>query len=237
MFFVISGYCLSASAVSAMRRKESSQKFLVRRALRIYPTFWFSIVFILAVHFLLVVFYQATTGSVPGNLARRFQLYDVVDWLKIVSLVQIFDPAFGIWFKRFGAINGAYWTLAIEFQFYVVMALAIIRPRVFPIVIGLFTLASIPAYLHKGLFLATADYGFCLPYWSFFALGILLFGLFKFDITPRKLFGKFHIGDNLGINRDFVDRNRGWNHPGDSNRTSAFCGDLYLDALARQTLE
>lgn len=191
MFFVISGYCLSASAASAIRRSESPKSFLHRRALRIYPTFWLSIIFITVTHFLLIAFLSASGSEIPGILENRFRHYDTIfDYLKIISLTQIFDQNFGLWYARFGFINGAYWTLAIEFQFYLVMTMAMFRPKVYPIVIGLVTLASIPAYVHFDMYVATANQGYFLPFWTSFALGILLYELFHRGLTPERVFGK-----------------------------------------------
>lgn len=192
MFFVISGYCLSASAASAIRRSESPKSFLHRRALRIYPTFWLSIIFITVTHFLLIAFLSASGSEIPGILENRFRHYDTFfDYFKIFSLTQIFDQNFGLWYKRFGYLNGAYWTLAIEFQFYLVMTLAMIRPKVYPVVIGLVTLASIPAYMQFDMYVATANKGYFLPFWTSFALGILLFELFHRGFTPQRVFGRF----------------------------------------------
>jgi peptidoglycan/LPS O-acetylase OafA/YrhL len=192
MFFVISGYCLSASAASAIRRSEPPKSFLYRRALRIYPTFWLSIIFITVTHFLFIAYLSASDCDIPGVLASRFRSYDTFfDYFKIISLTQIFDQNFGMWYMRFGHINGAYWTLAIEFQFYLVMTLALFRPKVFPLVIGLVTLASIPAYLHTDLYIATANKGYFLPFWTSFALGILLYELLQRGFTPERVFGRF----------------------------------------------
>jgi peptidoglycan/LPS O-acetylase OafA/YrhL len=44
MFFVISGYVISASAEATLRRSETAGSFLKRRFMRIFPPFWLSIV-------------------------------------------------------------------------------------------------------------------------------------------------------------------------------------------------
>ena len=43
MFFVVSGYCIAASADGCVRKRESTGGFLRRRFLRIYPPFWASL--------------------------------------------------------------------------------------------------------------------------------------------------------------------------------------------------
>src|SRR5262249_53973624 len=52
MFFVISGYCIVASARSSLRRGESAAGFLFRRGVRILPPFWCSILVIAALPFM-----------------------------------------------------------------------------------------------------------------------------------------------------------------------------------------
>lgn len=191
IFFVISGYCLTASAHSSMKRSEAPSRFLFRRAKRIYPTFWCSVIFIVVTHLLFLEVWQLVRGDVPGMLANRFARYDGFDWLKILSLTQIFDRDFGIWFARFGAVNGAYWTLAIELQFYLVMAVALLLPRLFYPVLATVTLLSIPAYCYRWMFVKFAGYGLFLPYWSWFALGILLCESLRRGVSPRRVFGRY----------------------------------------------
>jgi len=191
IFFVISGYCLTASALSSMKRSEAPNRVLFRRAKRIYTTFWCSVILIVLTHLLFLEFWQLARGDAPGMLANRFAKYDAFDWIKIVSLTQIFDRDFGIWFGRFGSINGAYWTLAIELQFYLVMAVGLIRPRLFYPVLATVTLLSIPAYCYRWMFVKLAGYGLFLPYWSWFALGILLCESLRRGVTPRRVFGRY----------------------------------------------
>ncbi len=40
MFFVISGYCISATAAGMQKRAQPVQTYLVRRFRRIYPPYW-----------------------------------------------------------------------------------------------------------------------------------------------------------------------------------------------------
>jgi peptidoglycan/LPS O-acetylase OafA/YrhL len=48
LFFVISGFCLAASAASSRRNNESALSFLKRRFRRIYPPLWCSILVVAA---------------------------------------------------------------------------------------------------------------------------------------------------------------------------------------------
>ncbi len=48
LFFVISGFCLAASAASSRRNNESALSFLKRRFRRIYPPLWCSMIVVAA---------------------------------------------------------------------------------------------------------------------------------------------------------------------------------------------
>ena len=48
IFFVISGYCIAASADSSRRKGDSPWTFLKRRFWRIYPPYWASLVGLIA---------------------------------------------------------------------------------------------------------------------------------------------------------------------------------------------
>ncbi len=186
MFFVISGFCITASALSSQRRGESPGKFLTRRAMRIYPTFWCSIVVILALNtmrFVSKALYEGTALSWHQSLVH----YDAVDWLQVITLTRIFDQSDPLFWGRFNQLNGAYWTLAIEFQFYVVVALAFLRPRWFVPILGAVTAASLVVYPAP---LAINQTGVFLAFWAWFACGVGLAFLFKNGITPHRVFGR-----------------------------------------------
>ncbi|HYV36723.1 MAG TPA: acyltransferase family protein, partial [Gemmataceae bacterium] len=120
MFFVISGFCVTASARSAIRHGESSMSFMYRRARRIYPPFWFSILVVISLPFLIELISALKTGQFVApsaeNLNYGFLNYSFVDWLRVVSLTQVFSPMPGITNlqAKFTSINAVYWTLAIE---------------------------------------------------------------------------------------------------------------------------
>src|SRR5258707_14126470 len=63
MFFVISGYCLMASARTVRRRNETVTSFLFRRMLRIYPPFWCSVLVVVAVPFVVELLSSLRTGA------------------------------------------------------------------------------------------------------------------------------------------------------------------------------
>src|SRR5947209_659017 len=62
MFFVISGFCLTAAGRRAIVKAESAGAFLYRRALRIYPPFWCSIVVVALLPFTMELISSLKTG-------------------------------------------------------------------------------------------------------------------------------------------------------------------------------
>jgi peptidoglycan/LPS O-acetylase OafA/YrhL len=187
MFFVISGYCIMASARGAVRRGEPTLGFLRRRLTRIYPPFWCSIVVATAVPFVLERISALRTG-VYTPPAVAFRAYGPLDWLGIVTLTRVFEARGRDLQAAFNGVNSVYWTLAIEVQFYLVMAVALARrsrPWLPSVLVGV-TLTSLP-------FAATpAAYrtGWFLPYWPMFALGLLLHRLLERGISPGALWGR-----------------------------------------------
>ncbi len=190
MFFVISGFCLGLASAHAIAHQDSVGQFLYRRAKRIYPAFWCAALLICLIRFAAWGVTSCCQISTNHAIPPGFTAYNWVDWLKVISLTQIFDPNTGIWYVRFGAVNGAFWTLAIEFQFYLVVALTVWLPRWRIWILGGVTLLSLPAYFWAQAFWPCVDYGLFLPFWARFACGLGLYGLLARGIVPSKVFGR-----------------------------------------------
>ena len=188
MFFVISGYCLAVALSRAIVRGQSFRDFLMQRARRIYPTFWLSIVVIIAMHWGGELLKGSLTGEWNSLNFGRFRHYDWFDWIKIASLTQIFDQRSGVFFGRFGHVNGAYWTLGIEFQFYLIVALGLLRPRWFLPLTSVLTAVSLTTYYHPNWRFYVLNSGTCVPFFSWFALGMAVHALFENGVTPERLF-------------------------------------------------
>jgi peptidoglycan/LPS O-acetylase OafA/YrhL len=184
-FFVISGYCITASARSAMRRDESAGRFMHRRLTRIFPPFWCSIIVVAAAPFVVELISSLKTGEfVSPNPA--FMTYSALDWIGIATMTRVFFSHGEHLQQSFTQINAVYWTLAIEVQFYMVVALALAaRKRYTQIIVavtgGSLIALMLPMMFRTGLFLA---------WWPMFALGIVLYGLIERGYTPQQLFGK-----------------------------------------------
>jgi peptidoglycan/LPS O-acetylase OafA/YrhL len=111
LFFVVSGYCIAASA----DREAGWRRFAWRRAWRIFPPYWASLVLVLAV--------------IAGHLALR-HVNDVAALprgvaglaLTFAALVRPASPVAGL--------TWVYWSIPVELAFYAVMGLTIVlRPR------------------------------------------------------------------------------------------------------------
>jgi peptidoglycan/LPS O-acetylase OafA/YrhL len=106
LFFVISGFCIHLSFLKDPR--QSVRGFYWRRFCRIYPPYFMS----------LVVFSLLAAFKIRGSInLKQFLIHAL--------LVHNFFPA-----ANFYAINSAYWSLAVEFQFYLLFpVLLLLRSR------------------------------------------------------------------------------------------------------------
>jgi peptidoglycan/LPS O-acetylase OafA/YrhL len=180
LFFVISGYCISASADSCIRGGRGFTEFMRRRIRRIYPPYWFALFFFAASRVA-----KAARGGV--NVLQR----PVLDWFQNLTLTQwtseLFHPV-GESVQNPKLFVAAFWSLNYEEQFYLVMAIALalaVRRRV-PLLLSVLSLAvlglawnwAIPGGWMCGLFI---------EYWVHFALGsCLFFALTQFGDARRR---------------------------------------------------
>lgn len=185
VFFVVSGFCLMAASRATLFKGRGVGDFLHRRMKRIYPPLWCSILVIVSVPYLVELISSVKTGSYhdPQPL---FLNYSWREWIGVFTLTQAFNPAYETIGERFTPITGVYWTLAIEVQFYVVMAVGLAVGRWSKYVLGTVTVLGFGALLVPALF----ETGLFLPYWPMFALGIGLYLAIERGLTPTACFGK-----------------------------------------------
>jgi peptidoglycan/LPS O-acetylase OafA/YrhL len=161
-----------------VRDGESVGSFLRRRSLRIYPAYWCSVAIVAALPFIIEGISTLKTGtfvrpSAAGNINMGFLEYGVGEWLRVLTLTQVFATVPGatnLQFK-FTTINAVYWTLAIEFQFYLVMAVALALRSRAVVWLAAITLLSLPMW-YLSLWKVQ---GIFLPYWPMFAIGVALY--------------------------------------------------------------
>jgi peptidoglycan/LPS O-acetylase OafA/YrhL len=126
LFFLISGYVI----FKTLKKVETPLDFIVSRFSRLYPTYWAAILFSLV----FVNIFSNPSG---------YQNVSFTQFFFNLSMVQHYF--------KIKDIDGAYWTLAIELEFYIIMFILFIRKQLDNIqkwsVIWLFI--SIIAFLFK----------------------------------------------------------------------------------------
>ena len=184
LFFVISGYVITASAESTIKKKGSSNQFLKRRFIRIYPAFWLSILVVITCPFLIEAISALKSGQfqLPTPEPSYFEL-TAINWLQMITLTKAFTPQTINIYENFENVNVVYWTLAIEFQFYLCVYFSLLFRNYFRRILALITILSliiIPLKLN-------ITHGLFLPYWPMFALGIIMYYIIKAGYTLEKI--------------------------------------------------
>lgn len=170
MFFVISGYCIAATADSARRSTRPLGDFFLRRVRRIYPPYW-----------TLWALTAAVVWALPQLLgARGLPIHDPArlsgyQWLGNLTLTEIWRPHLGGGPARLMLDHA--WTLCYEEQFYLVCGLILLlaRRRFFlgVVLVSLGVAATAPfSFKHVGFLV---DGFFFDGSWLLFAAGALVF--------------------------------------------------------------
>lgn len=194
MFFVISGYCLTAAGRRAIRVDEAPGRFLLRRVIRIYPPFLAATIFTVAVYALLPL--TGTSLSLFEDQERElWKSVGVDEWFSILTLSAGFRPSGELPWDKFRPVNLAFWTLAIELQFYAVVWVAVRAGRQFYAVLAAVTVASVPFLPSASAFSS----GWFLPFWPFFALGVALYAALEFGGNARSVLGSGRMGRAGGV--------------------------------------
>lgn len=169
VFFLVSGFALSAAAQRVLMGEKSPWDFFKDRLKRIYGPLFFSLVF---AGFILPLAMQAAVLVLEGRSDSFFYSYGVLDWLSLITLARVFYPAEGGLNRAFLPINGVLWFVAVLVQMYAVIFLALLnRSRYF------LSLCIVTAAWACAFFLPEGSLprGFFLPCWGFFFLGLLQF--------------------------------------------------------------
>jgi peptidoglycan/LPS O-acetylase OafA/YrhL len=168
IFFVISGYCVTASADSCRRNRLGLRRFVTRRIKRIYPPYLLAIAL-----FSLTRIVKATMGG-PNDLQRP-----ALDWIQNLTLTQWVSNAFHpiAWpSDNSHLFVPAFWSLNYEEQFYfaAAIALALATYKRIPLIAPVMLLAAIGLawnFTIPGNWIC----GFFIEYWVHFALGACLY--------------------------------------------------------------
>ncbi|WP_394782014.1 acyltransferase family protein [Undibacterium sp.] len=183
LFFVISGYCMFAAAEKTVASNHKPSQFLMRRIIRVFPPFWLSIVVVVLMPYLL----EGLSALHSGKFSQPFPLwlqFSSMDWLQLLTLTKIFSSQGGDLQEVFSPVNSVYWTLAIEFQFYLVIYVAMHFRSIWKKILACIFLISLVTF-----FLPYIDYkGFFIQFWPSFSFGVLLRILHQMGVTPSTVF-------------------------------------------------
>ena len=118
IFFVISGYCISGAACSALRKGNNWTSFIRARFLRIYPPCWFSLILVFMCG--LLANYLVERHSLRGStLAQRdFIHQSLLFYVANLTLTQMLF--------RQNFLSIVCWTLCYEMAFYVIVSLFVL---------------------------------------------------------------------------------------------------------------
>jgi peptidoglycan/LPS O-acetylase OafA/YrhL len=163
------------------------------------------------------------TGSYTPPTSERlnygFLDFGFFEWLRLATLTQVFWPVeqAGSLQDKFTMINAVYWTLAIEVQFYCVVAgcLAVSRKHFTKLMLGVAAVCSI--CLAAGM---SSLSGLFIAFWPMFALGAILYFVLErgwsLEMTDNRLIqgslvvlalsivGLFFAGAANGIKPSFI---------------------------------
>jgi peptidoglycan/LPS O-acetylase OafA/YrhL len=161
VFFVISGYLISAS----YERNASFRNYLYNRALRIFPGLW------------ACIFLTVLAISLSGvSFFNRSSLFWVPSQLAGIIYTPNFLSNYG-----FGSYNGSLWSIPIELQFYLLLPLIYVLVPRKRIDFGLYGLFLFFLVLHILFYLIkfpspvirkAAGYTF-IPYFYLFLIGVI----------------------------------------------------------------
>jgi peptidoglycan/LPS O-acetylase OafA/YrhL len=180
VFFIISGYCITASADSHLVAGTGFQAFMVRRVRRIYPPY------------LLALTYYSITRVIKAALFGQNELNrPALDWLQNLTLTQwvsnVFHPV--QWPGENPTLFvAAFWSLNYEEQFYLIMGIGLFAALRLGIPLMWTVLAiGIAGLAWNWLIPGNWIYGFFVEYWVHFALGsCLYFALCRYTGTRSR---------------------------------------------------
>jgi len=162
-FFVISGFVLPYALSKGGYRLRNFGTFLCKRLVRLEPPYLASIAIVLAISFLVPL--------LPGSSAPPYEL----DLPRLFSHLAYLSS-----FLDYEWYNVVYWTLAIELQFYLCIAL------LFPLLVhGRFFIRAITVGSLLAISLLSAQENILLKYLPLFVLGICTFQLYANLLTYR----------------------------------------------------
>ncbi len=184
LFFVISGYCIAASAEATGRKGGSPWAFIGRRFWRIYPPYWAALLGFLAIVVALDVsgHGRLVTGPLGVDLDPPRSL-DWRQWLGNLTLTETWRPHF--WGPERNVYTGVAWSLCFEEQFYLICFLTLwLAPGRFYTALGAATVAIVAARVWCWQAGALGSLRGTFPMlWHEFAVGLAVF--YRLNVARR----------------------------------------------------
>ena len=175
LFFVISGYCIAASAESLARRGDSPLAFIAKRFWRIYPPYWIALLgFVVILGTLEILGYSRYfQGSLGVVLDAPWQL-DHEQWIGNLTLTETWRPHF--FQTERNVYTGVAWSLCFEEQFYFLCFVALcIAPRRLMSVLAGITVAVASVRIYAWWVGGLGKLSGCFPLlWHEFAVGLVV---------------------------------------------------------------
>lgn len=177
IFFVVSGYGIAASCFN---RSELPHTFLFRRLKRIYPCYWWSLLF---AAFVIPILYASALVLKTHSFKISWN-YSFIDWVQVLSLTKVFSSSSWKLNLAFDPYNGPIWYLAVIVQIYIFVAVCLIFKNYFLKLLYVGFIASLLANfqtIHKIL-----PFGIFLPYFVEFYIGFAIYHLLKADTNSQQ---------------------------------------------------
>jgi peptidoglycan/LPS O-acetylase OafA/YrhL len=153
VFFLISGYCVYLAA----EHSKNAADFIIRRAFRIFPPYWFSLLIVAVVVIVLII--------VNGTNSVTVLPKSVLDIFSTLALLT--TP-----FSKVQVTNWVYWTLTYEIFFYFIIWLSLLLPKRYQsllLILISFVSLLLPIHEHWPLFF--------IKHWPEFCLGLVIYRL------------------------------------------------------------
>lgn len=151
IFFVISGFIIPYAMAQSRYRLRNFPRFILKRWLRIDPPFWASVALVIGLN-ALAALWQSPAFT--------------LDWSRLLLHFGYLIP----FFPPHDWLNGVYWSLAVEFQYYLLVAF------LYPMLVHHCRLYFwLPSAALLGISILTSRPDLMFDYAMFFVLGFALF--------------------------------------------------------------
>lgn len=115
LFFALSGCTLFISSRNSLRTHQNTLPFYIKRFMRIWPTFAVSLVVFIVFREVFANFYTSDKLHWVDHLLHDYKPQDVFLYLSLTF--NFTGPS--------GLFNGVYWSLPVEFQYYLLLPICI----------------------------------------------------------------------------------------------------------------